>query len=134
MIGADAGCRPAPPPAAGPARPAPLAAAAGHATTLRPIGGLNGPTGPIFAERALPVGFVGPRRVPPPVVPVPLGNEAWMESIGIVSAVEPDGWPSHRIGAIEFVPTPAQQRSPRGLLDRMRTPGAAGHSSPPISK
>ncbi len=38
----------------------------GHATVLAQLGGLNVLTDPIFAERASPVSFVGPRREQPP--------------------------------------------------------------------
>ena len=57
----------------------------------------------------------------PPVFLVPLGNKVWMESLGITTAVELDWWQSHRIGAVDFVLTPVQHWSARGLGDRMRT-------------
>jgi N-acyl-phosphatidylethanolamine-hydrolysing phospholipase D len=40
----------------------------GHSTTLVQIGGLNILTDPVWAERASPVSFVGPRRRLPPAV------------------------------------------------------------------
>lgn len=42
----------------------------GHATVLVQAGGLNILTDPIFAERASPVGFVGPKRVRAPGIPL----------------------------------------------------------------
>lgn len=40
----------------------------GHATALLQLGGINVLTDPIFAERASPLSFIGPKRVVPPGV------------------------------------------------------------------
>ena len=43
----------------------------GHATVLAQLGGLSLLTDPIFAERASPFGFVGPKRQQPPAIALP---------------------------------------------------------------
>ncbi len=59
----------------------------------------------------------------PPRFIVPLGLKAWMAGIGIDGAavVELDWWQSHSVGGVEFVLTPVQHWSGRGLFDRMDT-------------
>ena len=42
----------------------------GHSTTLVQIGGLNVLTDPVWAERASPIAFAGPRRRLPPAMPL----------------------------------------------------------------
>jgi len=42
----------------------------GHATVLAQLGGLNLLTDPIFADRASPLSFIGPKRHHPPGVPL----------------------------------------------------------------
>jgi len=56
-----------------------------------------------------------------PLFLVPLGNRAWMNEQGIERVVELDWWQRERVGAVEFVFTPVQHWSGRGLHDRMRT-------------
>lgn len=43
----------------------------GHATVLAQLGGISLLTDPIFAERASPFGFVGPKRHQPPAIALP---------------------------------------------------------------
>ncbi|MEO5734291.1 MAG: MBL fold metallo-hydrolase [Rubrivivax sp.] len=59
----------------------------------------------------------------PPRFIVPLGLKAWMAGIGIEgpAVVELDWWQSHTVAGVEFVLTPVQHWSGRGLLDRMET-------------
>ena len=42
----------------------------GHATVLAQLGGLSVLTDPMFSQRASPLGFIGPKRVQPPGVPL----------------------------------------------------------------
>jgi N-acyl-phosphatidylethanolamine-hydrolysing phospholipase D len=57
----------------------------------------------------------------PPLFLVPLGNKAWFEDLGIRNVRELDWWQSHAVGGTEFVFTPVQHWSARGLNDRMKT-------------
>jgi N-acyl-phosphatidylethanolamine-hydrolysing phospholipase D len=57
----------------------------------------------------------------PPLFLVPLGVKAWMADNGIAGAVELDWWQGHSIGGTEFVFTPVQHWSGRGLTDRLAT-------------
>lgn len=57
----------------------------------------------------------------PPLFLVPLGLKAWLAGIGITNAVELDWWQGHRVGSVDFVLTPVQHWSARGLTDRMAT-------------
>ncbi|RZL87799.1 MAG: MBL fold metallo-hydrolase [Variovorax sp.] len=43
----------------------------GHATVLAQLGGISLLTDPIFAERASPFGFIGPKRHQPPAIALP---------------------------------------------------------------
>ena len=61
------------------------------------------------------------RRGGAPLFIVPLGLKAWLAERDIVAAVELDWWQSHRVGAVEFVLTPVQHWSGRGLDDRIAT-------------
>jgi N-acyl-phosphatidylethanolamine-hydrolysing phospholipase D len=62
------------------------------------------------------------QRGGPPLFLVPLGLERWLESRGITHAIELDWWESHVVrSAVEFVFTPAQHWSQRGLGDRNKT-------------
>jgi N-acyl-phosphatidylethanolamine-hydrolysing phospholipase D len=54
-----------------------------------------------------------------PVFLVPLGLKAWMADQGL-EAVELDWWQRHAVGAVDFVLTPVQHWSGRGLGDRMQ--------------
>ncbi len=53
----------------------------------------------------------------PPLFIVPLGRKAWMEGIGITNVRELDWWQSAMVGKVEFVLTPVQHGSARGLGD-----------------
>ena len=61
----------------------------------------------------------------PPLFIVPLGLKAWLADAGIGNAVELDWWGAHLLsgplGAVEFVLTPVQHWSGRGIHDRLRT-------------
>ncbi len=57
----------------------------------------------------------------PPLFIVPLKLKAWMAGIGILNVTELDWWQGTRLGAVEFVLTPVQHWSGRGLTDRMDT-------------
>ncbi len=56
-----------------------------------------------------------------PLFLVPLGLKAWMEGIGITQVRELDWWQSATVGKAEFVLTPVQHWSARGLNDRRET-------------
>ena len=56
-----------------------------------------------------------------PLFIVPLGLKAWMEGIGITQVRELDWWQSTTVGKVEFVLTPVQHWSARGLSDRRET-------------
>ena len=60
-----------------------------------------------------------------PLFLVPLGIKAWMLDRGITNVVEMDWWQTHAVPAagapVEFVFTPVQHWSGRGLNDRMAT-------------
>ena len=56
-----------------------------------------------------------------PLFLVPLGLKAWLARRDIVDAIELDWWQSHRVGAVEFMLTPVQHWSGRGLDDRLAT-------------
>jgi N-acyl-phosphatidylethanolamine-hydrolysing phospholipase D len=56
-----------------------------------------------------------------PLFVVPLGLKAWMAERDITNVAELDWWQSHRLGEVEFVLTPVQHWSGRGLGDRMAT-------------
>lgn len=61
----------------------------------------------------------------PPLFIVPLGIRPWLARRGITHAVELDWWQAHSVegplGTVEFVLTPVQHWSGRGLHDRMQT-------------
>ncbi len=57
----------------------------------------------------------------PPLFLVPLGLKAALGALNIQNAVELDWWQAHRIGGVEFVLTPAQHWSGRGLTDSLQT-------------
>ena len=57
----------------------------------------------------------------PPLFLVPLGLKEWLGAINITNVVELDWWQSHRIGSTEFVLTPSQHWSGRGLHDSLHT-------------
>ena len=57
----------------------------------------------------------------PPLFLVPLGLKAWLGANHIQNVVELDWWQSHRVGSVEFVLTPAQHWSGRGLTDSLQT-------------
>ncbi|WP_396271335.1 MBL fold metallo-hydrolase [Ideonella sp.] len=57
----------------------------------------------------------------PPLFIVPLGVKAWFAEHGIRNVVELDWWDRHRVGAVEFVFTPAQHWSSRTPFDRRAT-------------
>jgi N-acyl-phosphatidylethanolamine-hydrolysing phospholipase D len=57
----------------------------------------------------------------PPLFLVPLGLKALLGAINIRNVVELDWWQSHRVGSVEFVLTPAQHWSGRGLIDSLQT-------------
>jgi N-acyl-phosphatidylethanolamine-hydrolysing phospholipase D len=57
----------------------------------------------------------------PPLFLVPLGLKAWLGANHIQNVVELDWWQSHRVGSVEFVLTPAQHWSGRGLGDSLQT-------------
>ena len=57
----------------------------------------------------------------PPLFLVPLGLKAWLADISVTNVVELDWWQAHRIGHVEFVLTPAQHWSARGLTDSLHT-------------
>lgn len=52
---------------------------------------------------------------------VPLGQKPWFDQVGITSVVELDWWQSHTVRGVEFVLTPVQHWSARGLTDRSQT-------------
>jgi N-acyl-phosphatidylethanolamine-hydrolysing phospholipase D len=52
---------------------------------------------------------------------VPLGVKAWMENLGISKVREMDWWESFFVGKVEFVFTPVQHWSARGITDRSQT-------------
>ncbi len=56
-----------------------------------------------------------------PLFIVPLGLKAWMADLGITHVQELDWWGSTQVGAVEFVLTPLQHWSARGLGDRCQT-------------
>ncbi len=56
-----------------------------------------------------------------PLFIVPLGLKAWMQGIGITNVRELDWWQSAMVGKVEFVLTPVQHWSARGLGDRRET-------------
>ena len=57
----------------------------------------------------------------PPLFMVPLGVKAWLADLGITNAVELDWWQSHTLNGVEFVFTPVQHWSARGITDRLKT-------------
>lgn len=57
----------------------------------------------------------------PPLFLVPLGLKAALADFSITNVVELDWWQAHRIGSTEFVLTPAQHWSARGLTDSLQT-------------
>lgn len=52
---------------------------------------------------------------------VPLGIKPWMENLGINKVRELDWWESFVVGKVEFVFTPVQHWSARGIADRSQT-------------
>jgi N-acyl-phosphatidylethanolamine-hydrolysing phospholipase D len=56
-----------------------------------------------------------------PLFLVPLGLKQWLRARGITHAIELDWWEHHACGGVEFMFTPAQHWSQRGLRDRNRT-------------
>ncbi len=57
----------------------------------------------------------------PPLFLVPLGLKEWLANINVTNVIELDWWQSHRIGRTEFVLTPTQHWSGRGLTDSLHT-------------
>lgn len=57
----------------------------------------------------------------PPIFIVPMGLKAWFNNIGIDNVVELDWWQNYTLAGVEFVFTPAQHWSGRGVTDRMKT-------------
>lgn len=57
----------------------------------------------------------------PPLFLVPLGLKAWLTDIHVTNVIELDWWQAHRIGRAEFVLTPVQHWSGRGLGDSLQT-------------
>jgi N-acyl-phosphatidylethanolamine-hydrolysing phospholipase D len=51
---------------------------------------------------------------------VPLGLKAWLAGLGVTDVVELDWWERATLGGVEFVATPAQHSSGRGLHDQNR--------------
>ncbi len=129
----------------------------GHASTLVQASGLNVLTDPVFAERASPFQWFGPKRMQPPGLSlaqlpkidvvlishnhfdhldpqsllllsqqaggaplfiVPLGLKAWLEARGVSHVQELGWWSSTMVGGVEFMLTPAQHWSGRGIADR----------------
>jgi N-acyl-phosphatidylethanolamine-hydrolysing phospholipase D len=132
----------------------------GHASTLVQASGLNVLTDPVFADRASPFQWFGPKRVQPPglilaqlpkidvvlishnhfdhldpqsllllsqqaggppLFIVPLGLKGWLEARGVGPVQELDWWRSTTVGGVEFMLTPAQHWSGRGIADRRET-------------
>jgi N-acyl-phosphatidylethanolamine-hydrolysing phospholipase D len=56
-----------------------------------------------------------------PLYLVPMGNGAWFKALGISSVVDMAWWQSHKVQDVEFVFTPVQHWSGRGLNDRLQT-------------
>jgi L-ascorbate metabolism protein UlaG (beta-lactamase superfamily) len=57
-----------------------------------------------------------------PVIYVPLGNAAWMQSEGIANVREMDWWDTaYPTAGLEIIFTPAQHNSGRGLFDTNKT-------------
>ena len=52
---------------------------------------------------------------------VPLGVKPWMEKLGISKVHEMDWWGSLMVGKVEFMLTPVQHWSARGITDRSQT-------------
>jgi N-acyl-phosphatidylethanolamine-hydrolysing phospholipase D len=52
---------------------------------------------------------------------VPLGVKPWMENLGISKVHEMDWWESFMVGKVEFMLTPVQHWSARGITDRSHT-------------
>ncbi len=52
---------------------------------------------------------------------VPLGVKPWMENLGISKVHEMDWWESLTVGKVEFMLTPVQHWSARGITDRSQT-------------
>lgn len=57
----------------------------------------------------------------PPLYVVPLGLKAWLEARGASQVRELDWWSSTMVGGVEFMLTPAQHWSGRGIGDRGET-------------
>ncbi len=57
----------------------------------------------------------------PPLFLVPLGLTPWLKARGITHAIELDWWQSHAYNGTDFVFTPAQHWSQRGVRDRNKT-------------
>jgi N-acyl-phosphatidylethanolamine-hydrolysing phospholipase D len=56
-----------------------------------------------------------------PLFIVPLGIKAWLAGLGISKVHELDWWDTHTVDGVEFVFTPVQHWSTRGLADRNQT-------------
>jgi N-acyl-phosphatidylethanolamine-hydrolysing phospholipase D len=56
-----------------------------------------------------------------PLFIVPLGVKAWIQALGIDHVKELDWWDSVKLGQVEFVFTPVQHWSARGVGDRSQT-------------
>ena len=52
---------------------------------------------------------------------VPLGQKPWFTAIGITHVVELDWWQQHTVRGVDFVLTPVQHWSARGVADRSTT-------------
>lgn len=52
---------------------------------------------------------------------VPLGLKPWFEALGVDSVVELDWWQQHSVRGVDFVLTPVQHWSARGVADRSTT-------------
>jgi N-acyl-phosphatidylethanolamine-hydrolysing phospholipase D len=56
-----------------------------------------------------------------PLFIVPLGIKAWLAGLGISTVHELDWWDTHTVGGVEFVFTPVQHWSTRGVGERNQT-------------
>jgi N-acyl-phosphatidylethanolamine-hydrolysing phospholipase D len=93
----------------------------GHSTTLVQIGGLNVLTDPVWAERASPVSFVGPRRRLPPAIEL---NELPRIDVVVISHDHYDHLDLGTVARLAARCADTQWLAPLGVGGHLRTAGA----------
>jgi len=93
----------------------------GHSTVLVQIGGLNVLTDPVWADRASPVAFAGPRRRLPPALP--LADLPHID-VAVISHDHYDHLDLSTVGRLAVARPDTEWLAPLGVADRLRAVGA----------